>query len=341
MEKIKVVRFYDNSNRFSGIESYSENLRKIFSEYYKDYAFILNKVSNRKGLYLKNAFISQGKGIKSNPMVGLTKNDIVVIHDLFMLDYEYYYDNTLLNNMDKTIAYMKMMDLKVKDLSFISNSDYTKDVLYRKLKRDSIVFYPFTELPELNQNRDFYRNYISKKYNIPLNKVWIIHISDMQVRKNIPFVRELFKHLSDKYVLLRIGQKIEGIGRQYNFMNISEEEKYYLIRSSDLLIQPSLDEGFGSPIVEAISQKVPVITSFMRVVKEISGEIFQLYTNSLNTENWVKFIEKREYENMDIEKAYRDIQKFINRDKYIEYHRENLEKLREKFKNIEYDITLW
>ncbi|MGC8992992.1 MAG: hypothetical protein ACP5JE_05505, partial [Thermoplasmata archaeon] len=155
MNKIKVIRFYDNGNRFSGIESYSKNLREIFNEYYKEYVFILNKINNKKGLYLKNVFLSRGKGIKSNPMIGLTKKDIVIIHDLFMLDYEYYHDNTLLNNMDKTIAYMKMLDLKVKDLSFISNSNYTHDILYRKLKRDSIVFYPFTKLPELNQTRDF------------------------------------------------------------------------------------------------------------------------------------------------------------------------------------------
>jgi hypothetical protein len=345
MEKIKMIRFYDNSNKLSGINRYSENLSEIFSEYYKDYVFILNRVINKKGLYLKNVFISNGKGIKSNPMIGLSKNDIVIIHDLFMLDYDYRFNdnqwNMIHNKLDKFMAYMKILDLKVKDLSFISNSNYTHDVLYRKLKRDSIVFYPFTKLPELTQSKDFYRKYISKRYNIPLNKIWIMHISDMQVRKNIPFIQSLFKHLPDNYILIRIGQKIEGIDRQYNFMNIPEDEKYYLIKSSDLLIQPSFDEGFGSPVVEAISQEVPVITSFMRVVKEISGEISQLYTNSLNLENWVKFITKREYENMNMERAYSDIQKFIDKDKYIEYHRENLEKLREKFKNIEYEITLW
>ncbi|MGC8565994.1 MAG: glycosyltransferase, partial [Thermoplasmata archaeon] len=145
----------------------------------------------------------------------------------------------------------------------------------------------------------------------------------------------------DNYILIRIGQKIEGIDRQYNFMNLPENEKYYFIKSMDLMILPSLNEGFGLPVVEAISQKIPVITSFMRVINEISGEIPQLYTNSLNPENWIKFITKREYENMNMERAYSDIQKFIDKNKYIEYHRENLEKLREKFKNIEYDITLW
>ncbi|MGC8567594.1 MAG: hypothetical protein ACP5M8_08140, partial [Caldisphaera sp.] len=203
MEKIKVVKFYDNSNRFSGIERYSENLRKIFNEYYRDYSFISNKIINKRGLYLKNVFMSSGKGIKSNPMIGLTRNDIVIIYDLFMLDYEYYYDNSFLNHMDRIIAYMKMLDLKLKDLNFISISNYTHDVLYRKLKRDSIVFYPYIKIPELTQSKDFYRKYISKNYKIPLNKIWIMHISDMNTRKNIPFIRELFKLLPDNYILIR------------------------------------------------------------------------------------------------------------------------------------------
>jgi glycosyltransferase involved in cell wall biosynthesis len=345
MEKIKVIKFYDNSNKYSGIEYYTQTLREIFNEYYKDYVFILNKISNKKGQYLKNVFLSQGNGIKSNLMSGFSDVDIVIVHDLFMLEYDYRSNdnswNRFHNKIDRFTAYMKIIDLKLKNPNLISVSDYTKDVVYRKLKRDSIVFYPFKKAPELNQSKNFYRNYISKRYNIPENKIWIINISDLQIRKNIPFIQSLFKQLPDKYILIRIGQKIEGIDRQYNFMEISEEEKYYLIKSSDLFILPSLDEGFGAPVVEALSQKVPVVTSFMRVVKEISDEIPQLYTNSLNTENWVKFITKREYENMNMEKAYRDIQKFINKDKYIEFHKENFEKLRWKFKDIEYEITLW
>ncbi|MGC8620289.1 MAG: hypothetical protein ACP5LA_07340, partial [Thermoplasmata archaeon] len=129
MEKIKVVKFYDNSNRFSGIERYSENLKKIFNEYYKEYAFISNKIINKRGLYLKNAFISGGKGIKSNPMIGLSKNDIVIVHDLFMLDYDYRLSNNqwniIYNKIDKFTAYMKILDLKIKDLRFITISDYT------------------------------------------------------------------------------------------------------------------------------------------------------------------------------------------------------------------------
>lgn len=344
MHKLKVIRFYDNSNKHSGIENYTENLKEIFNDYYQGYVFLMYRLGNGKNKYLKNVFLSQGNGIKSNFMMGFENNDIIIVHDLFMLDYDYRFNDILMNRIynkiDRYMAYLKMMELKLKNINLISVSDYTKDIVYRKLKRDSIVFYPFVKAPILNKSKDFYRNYISKKYNIPESKIWIIHISDIQIRKNIPFIQSLFKQLSDKYILLRIGQKIDGIDRQYNFMNISEEEKYYLIKSSDLLILPSFDEGFGLPIVEALTMKIPVITSQMNVIREISGEIPQLYTNSINPENWVKFIEKREYENMNIDKAYMDIQKFINKDKYIDYHRDNFERIKDKFKLIEREVVV-
>ena len=57
-----------------------------------------------------------------------------------------------------------------------------------------------------------------------------------------------------------------------NFKNLSQKEVIELYRSSDLLLFPSLYEGFGLPIIEAQACGVPVITSDLEPMKTVAGK---------------------------------------------------------------------
>ena len=52
---------------------------------------------------------------------------------------------------------------------------------------------------------------------------------------------------------------------------MSELEKEWLYRNADVLAFPSLYEGFGFPIVEAMSVGTPVITSAVSSMPEAGG----------------------------------------------------------------------
>jgi glycosyltransferase involved in cell wall biosynthesis len=65
----------------------------------------------------------------------------------------------------------------------------------------------------------------------------------------------------------------EGLGERVVFTGfVSEEELDNLFRMSDLLIYPSLYEGFGIPVLEAMKLGVPVITSSTTALPEVAGE---------------------------------------------------------------------
>lgn len=53
---------------------------------------------------------------------------------------------------------------------------------------------------------------------------------------------------------------------------ISDSDKYHLLRSAKFLVYPSLYEGFGLPILEAMAAGIPVITGNNSSLVEISGE---------------------------------------------------------------------
>lgn len=54
---------------------------------------------------------------------------------------------------------------------------------------------------------------------------------------------------------------------------VSDFEKYLLLREAEALIYPSFFEGFGLPVLEALSVGTPVITSFSSSLPEIGGDL--------------------------------------------------------------------
>lgn len=55
------------------------------------------------------------------------------------------------------------------------------------------------------------------------------------------------------------------------FTGVNEPEKANLIANSDLLVMPSLVEGFGIPLIEAMKLGTPILTSNTGAMPEIAG----------------------------------------------------------------------
>jgi glycosyltransferase involved in cell wall biosynthesis len=76
---------------------------------------------------------------------------------------------------------------------------------------------------------------------------------------------------------------------------ISEEEKYWLYKNCDAFLFPSLTEGFGLPVVEAMSLGKPVFLNQASSLPEVGGEeafywndfdpveMNEVFTNGMNT----------------------------------------------------------
>jgi len=137
---------------------------------------------------------------------------------------------------------------------------------------------------------------VQKKYHLPED--FIVYIGTLQPRKNIPFLirafAELRKRLPQMSLVLvgdREGHHVDsgieraleetGVAESVCFPGyIDEHDLKGMLQSSSLFVFPSLYEGFGIPLLEAMSQEVPVAASDIPVLHEVAGEAAAYFDNT-------------------------------------------------------------
>ncbi|MFH0957431.1 MAG: glycosyltransferase family 1 protein, partial [Pseudomonadota bacterium] len=115
---------------------------------------------------------------------------------------------------------------------------------------------------------------------------FFLHVTNGKPYKNTPRVIQAFTKISDSsnLNLVIVGRrsaftdsikglsKSTGLGKQIIFLgSIDDADIVALYKSATALIFPSLFEGFGLPVVEAMACGCPVVTSTRGSLAEISG----------------------------------------------------------------------
>jgi len=132
---------------------------------------------------------------------------------------------------------------------------------------------------------------VKQKYDIRGD--YILYLGTIEPRKNIlslvkAFSNYLFEHEEEKLNLVLAGvkgwkfqevfQKLNDVNRrlvnsQIKYIGrISNRERNILIKNSKLFVFPSLYEGFGFPVLEAMALGVPVVTGNNSSLAEVAEE---------------------------------------------------------------------
>ncbi len=114
----------------------------------------------------------------------------------------------------------------------------------------------------------------------------VLSVGAIQVRKNTARLVEAFEALPTEWTLVLAGapsgfgaeqilQRIENSPAQQRIQvagYVSPEELGQLYARAAIFAFPSLDEGFGMPVLEAMAHGVPVVTSNCSALPEVAGE---------------------------------------------------------------------
>ncbi|MBP6942663.1 MAG: glycosyltransferase family 4 protein [Candidatus Buchananbacteria bacterium] len=124
----------------------------------------------------------------------------------------------------------------------------------------------------------------------------LLYVGHFETRKNHINLIEALKLLPKELVVKLVGvdnglqTMLENRCREYGLVNVSFEtinddaKLWPLYEQSKLFVFPSIYEGFGIPLIEALSLNVPVVCSDIPVFREVGGDM-ATYFDPLNPDS--------------------------------------------------------
>ncbi len=122
-------------------------------------------------------------------------------------------------------------------------------------------------------------------------KPYILFVGTLKPLKNIEWIITAFKmfnrKMKNKYQLVLAGAnelKIKSDNEIQVLGYVDDRDLPSLYSGAEIFLSPSLAEGFGLPIAEAMSAGLPVVTSNIPAIEEIAGNSV-LYADPYDTED--------------------------------------------------------
>ena len=221
-------------------------------------------------------------GLSGELPLGIEKTTIktiVTIHDLIFMRYPELY-----SRFDVKMHYKKFKHAaQVADV-VVAISEQTKRDIIQYLNIDATkiqVLYQGCAPVFKETLAEAYRYKVLKKYQLP--KDFILNVGTVEPRKNALNIVKAIQDSSENLVIVGQGKdylkKIKKYVADYHMeqrvfflQGLELKELAALYQQAKLFVYPSIFEGFGIPIIEALYSKTPVITSTGSCFAEAGGE---------------------------------------------------------------------
>lgn len=283
-----------NNNEYTG-EIFNFMSRKDLEDFSK---INLNMKQNKIIPYSIYDKIKRKLPIKYNRLIG-TKSDIYHFFNFTIpknIDGKVIltiYDTVFITAKD-TIDFKRPIEDYISSAKqadrIITVSESAKRDIIRNLEVEASkidVIYPGIDLEVYNKiyNEDEKRK-VKKKYSLPEN--YLLYLGTIEPRKNLVNVLKAFAKFKEKdkkmklVISGKLGWKSENIPELIENLGIKddiiftgyvdENDKVLIYKLAQIFLFPSIYEGFGMPILEAMAAGIPVITSNCSSMPEVVGE---------------------------------------------------------------------
>ena len=350
------IRTYTNELVLGAINSQNKNIEYLFSHDINQWDhnhIFLNPKNRLIRLYFHlyyffwKQIILPFKMLKYNPDVLICPDFVAplwqlralklcVIHDTLFWDYPKNY-NALWRKY-----YIKLIKLGLRgNSSVITTSKYAKRKLEKLFSKKTP---PITAIFQSFLKSNVCDKSIEKSLNLE-NTDFLLHVGSFDRRKDLITLIKAFKLLKEVEInknlkLVLVGQKtLNGNTKVLNelesyilknnlskciFMTgyLTNEEICALYKKAIIYVFPSIDEGFGIPILEAFDNKIPVVTSNAGALVEVAEGAAEHYdagdcTELFETLN--KLITSESERTNLIEKGTERLKAF-SREKFIKHY---------------------
>lgn len=201
------------------------------------------------------------------------KNQIITVHDLcfkmhpewFSKSFSSFYNFLIPKIVKKALFVITVSETSKKEI--VNELSVPEEKILVVYNAVSSIFYE-------NLNPESFKSNFSKEK-------YILTVSSHHPRKNFERLIKAFHSIEDPNLhLYIIGNINKHFAQKYINQNdkrikfltgITDVELVQFYRNANLFVYPSLYEGFGIPIIEALSQKTQVVVSDIPVFREICG----------------------------------------------------------------------
>ncbi len=227
--------------------------------------------------------VSVFHGLTGELPAGISKagiRTVVTIHDLIFLRHPEYCNRAdvkaltkqFFNAMNEADRIVAISECTKRDVCELGHVDPKRvDVIYQSCAPR------FSEEPDAATMWS-----VRDKYVLPDR--YILCVGLIEERKNVLLAIQALHYLPDDVSLVVVGRQTPYSDRVHEYVlehrmhsrvqmlhNVPDDDLPSLYRMADCFVYPSRYEGFGIPIIEAISQGLPVVTCTGSCLEEVGG----------------------------------------------------------------------
>jgi glycosyltransferase involved in cell wall biosynthesis len=256
---------------------------------------------------------------------------VVTVHDLTPLVFPEHFPAGIKGNL---LWQMQRFNLKKIDGiltdSLVSKRDIEHIINIKSEKITVAYLAAGEEFRKLNSN-DSSLNDINRKYNLP--KEFILYVGDATWNKNLPRLLESIEAVDIPLVmvgkalastnidrnnkwnsdLIAVQEKAHGNKKVILLGFVSTEDLVALYNLATIFVYPSVYEGFGLPVLEAMQSGCPVIISHEGSVPEVGGDAAE-YFNGYDTQSLInsitRILHSKKIQEELSEKGFKQAKKF-------------------------------
>lgn len=207
---------------------------------------------------------------------------VITIYDLTCVKYPQYINSIVRTYFQRIKQCLQWTDL------VLTISESAKQDIVEYLKVDPNRVY-VTPLASRYQSSLKINPSWEDEINYDLSHPYLLFVSTIEPRKNITTLIAAFNYLKEKHKidhnLLLVGRKgwryqpiFQAIANSpwnkhiYHLDYLSDELVALLYKKADVFVYPSHYEGFGLPVLEAMTLGTPVVTSNTSSLPEVAGD---------------------------------------------------------------------
>lgn len=222
------------------------------------------------------------------PYMHLGFTTVPVFHDAFIWEYPSHYNKYWLG-IFKTFG----VSAAKKASAVVTVTSYAKDQIAKYSGIDAANIVPIHIGPKSSIAENEFGAVVDHNLEPLLSKKYILHVGTIEKRKNLTTLLAAFEMLlqnnpQDLYLII-VGQKsnkptlkddavfemvaASSLLKEHVIFTdfLTDSQTAQLYKHAALYVFPSINEGFGIPILEAFAHKVPVLVADNSCLPEVAG----------------------------------------------------------------------